>query len=153
LVAADSPQPFPNDTDRQALMLAGMAAEAVLKAVILCDANNAGAVAGPEPKPDDPTRDLHGGFHRHDLEKLAALAQLKLTKKQTKVARALTQYIEWRGRYPVPKESRVDDDVPQMDADGLYKQKKEAATFDTARELLRLAFGEYNARRIANSGP
>ena len=52
------------------------------------------------------------------------------------MAAALTQYIYWRGRYVIPRESDIEDLVPTKQDDGLVRPKHHTATIESARALI-----------------
>ncbi len=119
----------------QALMLAGMAIETLLKAIIVSEPQLRAAVAAT--KTDLSAKHaLRTVFHTHNLVEIAKMADVPLTPKRKRVAQALSQYIYWRGRYVVPMEAGLNDLVSRKGDDGLVRPQHVCATIETARDLV-----------------
>lgn len=131
--ASDENSMYLNMND-QALMLAGMAIEVQLKAILV---NSPDVRAIVTTKPETAvTKTFCSVFYSHDLVKLAEIADVDMTEKQKKVADALTQFIYWRGRYVLPKENGLDVFEPVEQEDGLKQQSYRIATIDETRKLI-----------------
>jgi hypothetical protein len=107
-------------------MLAGMAAELLLKAVILQHRKLAGTNSL------SLLQDLRV-LWSHDIVMLAREAGCNLTSKQIMVAWSLTEYVYWRGRYPAPIEPR--SMIPRKGPSGIRVQPTAVTLHDT-RALL-----------------
>ena len=124
------------DMRDQALMLAGMGIEVLLKAIIVNPLEARNIVSASTSPPSDLAKTLWRAFYSHDLVNLAKEARVALTEEQANTAAALSQYIYWRGRYVLPTERGIDDLLPVKRADGLVRQPHLDATVETARSLV-----------------
>ena len=79
-----------------ALMLARLALETLIKMVIVADHVACADFPGRSTRLQDFL------IKSHDLMHLAATAALKIDDAGGAVLRELTEYVEWRGKYPVP---------------------------------------------------
>jgi hypothetical protein len=93
---ARGPEPAPNAwrTHPSELMLSGMAIECLLKALWVKQGHNLVADGKYVPVP---------GAGAHDLVQLAGVLKLTLSDLETDLLRRLSHFIEYGGRYPVPK--------------------------------------------------
>ena len=123
------------DVHEQALMLAGMACEALLKALAVSRPVVREAVMNTESF-HAPATLLGKDFFTHDLPRLARLADVALSPSQSEHARTLTEFIVWRGRYMMPKEGSIRELLPRLGPDGLHTQPHASMTIDDARSLL-----------------
>lgn len=131
IAKASNPDSLTGNINNPALMLAGMSLENYLKAIILHRCREQGSSGIPI------------GFMIHDLVKLASSAKVTFSPKQNATAKALTQYITWRGRYVAPIASSysdhmpVDFDIPlEGDAFATKGGAHRYATISSARDLI-----------------
>jgi len=117
-------------------MLAGMAAEVMLKAILVQRPTVRVFVTNKRSTLDARGRALREIFYSHRLVDLARAAGLRLTPGQRKTAVALSQYIYWRGRYVVPTASGIDDLASVPHEDGLVGPAHRDLTVATAKEFL-----------------
>ena len=90
-------------------MLAGMAIEILLKAMLINITKVRDIVSGEKPEKKDQTFKVWQLFFSHNLLDLAQEANLPLTLTEQRTAIALSQYIYWCGRYVVPTKGGLDD--------------------------------------------
>lgn len=133
--------------DDQAFMLAGMAIEAQLKA-ILVNEPTVRAVVTAEVTNNPADKKLCKTFYQHDLLALADAANVSFTAPEKRIAAALSQYINWRGRYVLPTEKSLDNLIPVILPDGLVGQAHRILV-DDARALIKCVIDEVNARLFA----
>ena len=124
------------DVRAQALMMAGMACEVMLKAVLVNNPEVLRAATTPSKQLDDHGRELRAKFYRHDLLSLFELARVPLTEAEALAAESLSEYVLWRGRYVVPRDSAIDDFIPIRHSDGLIGSKDRSLDRASARALL-----------------
>lgn len=124
------------DVHDQALMLAGMACEVLLKSLLVNSPDVRAVVTTKRKQLSATNEDVHKTFYRHDLGSLAALATVALSPEQEKVAAGLSEYIVWRGRYVLPTEGDLNDLVPVPLGGGLVGPRHLSVTIVGARELL-----------------
>jgi hypothetical protein len=129
----------------QALMLAGMAVEVQLKAILVNDPSVRAVVTVTRPPGASAASILWTAFYSHNISDLARACNIKLSVKRRKIANALSQYIYWRGRYVVPKERGVDDLLPAKLETGLVGQRHQI-TIEDARELIDYVVSEVKVR-------
>lgn len=142
--ASDSNSMHLNMQD-QALMLAGMAVEVQLKAILVNLPEVRAVVTAPKPSGASADSELWDAFYSHNLPDLARVSKVKLTNEQHKTATALSQYIYWRGRYVVPTERGLDDLLPAKLEGGLVGQKHRITT-EAARNLIDRVVSEVKVR-------
>ena len=140
------------DMRDQALMLAGMAAEVELKAILVSVPEVRAIVTAPKRPETALEKSLWNAFYSHDLLSLAREAKVTFTKEHRKTAAALSQYIYWRGRYVVPTERGIDDLVPVTLESGLVGQKHEI-TIEAVRDFINLIVLEVKVRLYAEVQP
>ena len=121
----------------QAFMLAGMAIEVQLKAILTNMEHIRTIVTVSKCPKEKDASIIWKVFFSHNLLELAKLAKINLSQEHENVAIALTQYIYWRGRYVVPTERGIDDFIPVVLDTGLIGQAHSVATVESARELLK----------------
>jgi hypothetical protein len=137
------------DMKDQALMLAGMGIEVMLKALLVENAHTRDLVSRVRQPTTVVETDLQKTFYRHNLVALAFAARLSLSKQQTEVAEALSTYIYWRGRYVMPTERGIDDIIPIKHENGLVGPPHRHVTYEEARELIDQVIAEVH-RRLYN---
>jgi hypothetical protein len=130
----------------QALMLAGMAIEVQLKAILVNVPEVRSIVTAATQPADASGKRLWNTFRSHRLVDLAAEANVPLTPQQVRTAAALTQYIYWRGRYVVPTERGINDLIPIRHEDGLVGPSERSATIEAVSDLIRHVIAEVKAR-------
>jgi hypothetical protein len=135
------------DMRDQALMLAGMGVEVMLKALLVENAHTRDLVVRKPTTADEKA--LHKTFYSHNLVALARVAGLSLSKQQTEVAEALSAYISWRGRYVMPTERGIDDIIPIEHDNGLVGPPHHHVTYEEAKELIDDVIAEVH-RRLQN---
>jgi len=140
---SDSPQ---FNIQAQALMLAGMAIEVELKALLVSDSHIRELVSGLRQPANEAEQNLQTVFYSHKLAKLAEAAKLNLTAEQTRVAETLTSYIYWRGRYVMPTERGIDDIIPIEQEDGLVRPPDANVSFEEAKNFIELVIAEVKIR-------
>lgn len=101
-------------TGDAALMLAGMALENMVKAVLA----KQGKI---EVKGEGPERRLGRMVACHKLDKLFDNAEIKVDADQRRALELLSEYVEWKGRYPTPVKARGLIDRHQ---EGMRRQKE-----------------------------
>jgi hypothetical protein len=148
VVAASVPDSMHLNIQDQAFMLAGMAIEVQLKAILVNSPAVRAVVTGSCPQKTDPNLKLWRRFFSHNLVELALEANLPLTDAEQRVAIALSQYIYWRGRYVVPLDSGMDDFIPVELDSGLAGQAHHISVRD-ATELIDRVVAEVKARLYA----
>jgi hypothetical protein len=84
------------------LLLCGLAIENFLKAIIV--KREFGRQDG-RPDPNAPTT-LPNHLNTHDLCALAQRALLEVSAHEQRILLRLTHYVEWAGRYPIPRKRR-----------------------------------------------
>lgn len=134
----------------QALMLAGMAVEVQLKAILVNVPEIRAVVTAPKRPAEANAKSLWVTFYRHSLLDLAREAQVTLTNEQRKTAAALSQYIYWRGRYVVPTERGIEDLIPVKLDSGLVGQSHRV-TIEAARDLIYCIVSEVKTRLYAQA--
>lgn len=77
-----------------ATLLLGLATENILKAIAI--------EKNPQSMKDGKLRDWPPG---HDLVRLAELAGIELNEKQRDLLQRIGAFVEWAGRYPIPKKA------------------------------------------------
>ena len=130
----------------QALMLAGMAIEVMLKAIIVNDPKARAVVTAPKSPSDSAGKSLWTAFYSHRLVDVAREANVDLANERIKTAAALSQYIYWRGRYVVPTERGIGDLIPVLLDNGLIGQPHNDITLKAARDLINHVVVEVKAR-------
>ena len=135
----------------QALMLAGMAIEVQLKALLVNRATIRDVVSGIRNPANDSERKTLSAFYSHRLADLAQVAGLALSKEQIAVANSLSQYIYWRGRYVLPTERGIDDIVPVVLENGLVGIRHQGITIEGARDLIEIVIKEVKANLYAKA--
>lgn len=133
--------------DDQAFMLAGMAVEVHLKS-ILVNEPTVRAVVTSDVAVSDADNKLRKTFYSHDLGALSEAGKVLFTDSEKKIAAALSQYINWRGRYVMPTEKSLDNLIPVILPDGLVGQAHRVL-IDDARALIKCVIDEVNARLFA----
>ena len=101
-----APDPHAGQVQPVALMLKGMAAECLLKAFWLKGGNILGADGRFRPVPGAPT---------HNLPKLASACKFSVTPAESHLLQRLSHFIEYGGRYPVPKDPQKLNLLPTPD--------------------------------------
>jgi hypothetical protein len=129
----------------QALMLAGMAIEVLLKAILVSVPEHRPIVTASKQPIDIPGKALWKTFRSHRLVDLARQATIALSADREGTAATLTQYIYWRGRYVLPTEHGINDLIPVEGDDGLVGPAHQI-TVDAARDLLHHVISEAKAR-------
>jgi len=130
----------------QAFMLAGMAVEVMLKAIIVNVPEARAVVTAPKCPTNSADKSLWAAFYSHRLVDVAKEANVVLANDRLKTAAALSQYIYWRGRYVVPTERGIDDLIPVVLDNGLIGQPHNDITIDAARDLINYVVVEVKAR-------
>ena len=126
--------------DDQAFMLAGMAVEVHLKS-ILVNEPSVRAIVSADVAISADDKKLRKTFYSHDLVALAEAGQVLFTDSEKRNAAALSQYINWRGRYVLPTEKSLDNLIPVILPDGLVGQAHRILMED-AREIGRASCRE-----------
>ena len=124
------------DVHDQALILAGMAAEVMLKAILVQRPTVRNVVTKKRSELVDRERALHDVFYSHGLSDLARAAGLRLKPAEHKTAAVLSQYVYWRGRYVIPTARGIDDLVPVAHEDGLVGPLHRDITMDATKSFL-----------------
>ena len=133
------------DMRDQALMLAGMAIEVLLKALIVHSPKARKVVSGPEPRTAGSERRLWRAFYRHTLVDLAREARITPSEEQIDTAAILSQFIYWRGRYVAPRDKGIDDLLPVKHKNSLVGPPDRDVTIEAARRLLEHVIGNVKA--------
>ena len=97
----------------QALMLAGMAVEVQLKAILVNLPEVRAVVTAPKPPGASADSQLWNAFYSDNLPELARASRVKLTNEQRNTATALSQYIYWQGRYVVATTAALTTSCPR----------------------------------------
>ena len=129
----------------QAFMLAGMAIEVQLKAILVNRPEVRVVVSAPKKPKAAADKSLWNVFYSHDLVSLASRTGVAFSTRQLKTAAALTQYINWRGRYVAPTERRINDLVPIKLETGMVGPSH-GVTIEHARDLINRIVCEVKAR-------
>ena len=135
VAAASDNESWHLSMDDQAFMLAGMAIEAQLKA-ILVNEPTVRAVVTAEVTNNPADKKLCKTFYQHDLLALADAANVSFTAPEKRIAAALSQYINWRGRYVLPIQKSIDNLIPVIRENGLVGNPNHIAVED-ARALIK----------------
>ncbi|WP_422011800.1 hypothetical protein [Roseateles sp.] len=130
----------------QALMLAGMSVEVMMKALIVNDTHSRELVSGVKKPATALENDLVKAFYSHNLVALAAPASVPLSKLQADIAGALSTYIYWRGRYVMPTERGIDDIIPIENDAGLVGPPDRHVSYSEAREVIHYVIATVQAR-------
>ena len=138
------------DVHDQALMLAGMSCEVLLKSIIVYCPNLRAVVVTPKKKLDTVGKNQRRVFYSHKLQDLASMAGVQLSDEQKRTAEILSEFISWRGRYVVPSENNIDDLVPVRKPDGLVGMKQNFVTIEDARSIVEHIVGEVSSRLYAD---
>ncbi len=113
VASASNPNTFHLNMHDQALMLAGMAVEVMLKAIlvnipgvsdVVTKRKNAGVT--------EQEKVLRKIFYSHNLADIADQANVELSTDLKRIAEILSEYISWRGRYVLPTEKSINDLIP-----------------------------------------
>jgi hypothetical protein len=147
VAAASNNESWHLSMDDQAFMLAGMAIEVHLKA-ILVNLPSVRAVVTLDAPSGAADRKLHKTFYQHNLRALADAANITFTAPEKRTADALTQHIYWRGRYVLPTEKSIDDLLPRILPNGLVGNPNHIA-LDEVRALIKRVINEVNERLFA----
>jgi len=131
----------------QAFMLAGMAVEMLLKAMIVHDPAVRPIVAASKASTTD--KRLWTIFYSHRLSDMARVAKVPLNAQRRKTADMLSRHVYWRGRYLVPNESAIVELMPVRGDDGLMGSPRASATIVAVRELIAHVVNETKARLYA----
>jgi len=102
VAAASDENSFHLNMHDQALMLAGMSVEMMLKAILITMPGIYDIVVDKKKLPKWK-KDLRNTLYSHNLVNLAKESNIQLTPEQHMTAEILSKYIVWRGRYIVPK--------------------------------------------------
>lgn len=121
------------------MMLAGMAIEVKLKALVVSDFDKKSALLRGD-------REICRVFFSHDLAALSKLAAVDLSVDEEETANALSQFVLWRGRYVVPTEKRTMDFASAERRDGSVKPATFFATLDRVRFLIEHVVREIKVR-------
>ena len=105
-------------------------------------------VSGDKPQRSDQTFKLWQRFFSHNLIGLALDANFPLTVTEQRTLIALSQYINWRGRYVVPTKSALDDLLTVQLENGLAGQIHHILLQDVTDLLDRIVI-EVNAKLYA----
>ena len=143
VAAASDNESYHLSMDAQAFMLAGMAIEVFLKAILVHQPTIRDVVTADEKNTTD--KKLHKTFYMHDLLALADAANISFTATEKRTAAALTQYIYWRGRYVLPTDKNIDNLIPTILPDGLVGNPNHIAV-EAVRGLIKRVRDEVNAR-------
>lgn len=138
-VLADACESNPNiQVKDEALMLAGMASEVLLKTILVNDPLVRSAITTSFAKLDAAGKARHKAFFNHKLPVLAGEAGVPLSKEQVLTAEVLSEFIYWRGRYVIPREPQhlEEDMVPSRATTGLRVRKHLSITLSDARTLV-----------------
>jgi hypothetical protein len=127
---------FHFDVHDQVLMLAGMAIEVSLKAILVHRPTVRSVVTKHSSLLTEKEKALRKAFYSHSLSDLARAAGLRLSPAQRRTALALSQYIYWRGRYVVPTEAGLDDLIPNLEKQGLVGPTQLDVNIPAAKALL-----------------
>jgi hypothetical protein len=122
------------DLREQALMLAGMSIEVLLKSLLVSQPDYRALLLSTDSLSNADV-ERKGTFYTHDLLALAQLADVDLTEDHRKTARILSSFIYWRGRYVIPIQRRIGDLAPTLQSDGLWRQDHNEVTIQDARSL------------------
>lgn len=96
------------DLRDQALMLAGMAVEVLLKAIAVSDPETRAIVTGPKKPRTNGAAKVWDAFYSHDLVDLAASAGITLDELLEPTATGLSQNVLWKDRYVLPREKGIE---------------------------------------------
>ena len=130
----------------QALMLAGMASEVLLKALLVHCSQMRTIVTTQGKHLDDAGKELRRVFYSHDLVRLASVARVALSDDQRDTAHVLSEFISWRGRYVLPTEPNLEDLVPIPLPDGRVGMRHLSVTIEASRTLLNHLIDEVKLR-------
>jgi hypothetical protein len=130
------------DLRDQALMLAGMAIEVLLKAIAVNVPETRAIVFGTRPR-GGVDAELWESFYTHDLTTLAKAAGVELDESQVTTAAGLSQYILWKGRYVVPREKGIEH----------LARRDLSPTVEGARELIDRVVQEVQVRLYERAEP
>ncbi|MGA2151128.1 MAG: hypothetical protein ABSG48_03065 [Geobacteraceae bacterium] len=130
----------------QALMLAGMSIEVMLKAILVNVPEVRIVVTAPKQSCDAKGKSLHSVFYRHNLVEIAREAKVDLNHERLRTAAALKEYIYWRGRYVAPTEKGIDDFIPVVLDNTLLGQPHLNVTIEAVRDLIDHVIAEVKAR-------
>ena len=124
------------DIHAQTLMIAGMAVEVLLKAILVHDPEVRRIVMSRSKSHSAKEKELYSIFYNHNLADIARAARVRLTRTQRLTALSLSQYIIWKGRYIVPTMSRITDLVPVPQENGLIGPSDRNVTISMAARLV-----------------
>lgn len=124
------------DVHDQAIMLAGMACEVLLKSIVVNSPVLRAAVTKNRKQANTEEKDQQKKFYSHDLAALAELASVELSAGQKHIADILTDFISWRGRYVLPTERDVGDLIPMRGSNGLVGLRQNMISIADAETLL-----------------
>ncbi len=134
------------DIHDQAIMLAGMACEVLLKAIIVHSPQLRTVVTTPRKNLNDAEKLKRDKFYQHELVALAALADVVLSQEQVLTAKILSEFISWRGRYVLPTQANVDDLVPFKMPNGLVGSSQNVISICDAENLTELIVAAVQTR-------
>jgi hypothetical protein len=103
VAAASVENSFHLNMHDQALMLAGMSVEVMLKAILITMPGVYDIIVDKKKNLPEWKKNLRNTLYSHNLVNLAKESNIPFTPEQHMTAEMLTKYIVWRGRYVVPK--------------------------------------------------
>ena len=122
-VLIDQESSFHFDVRSQAMMMAGMACEVMLKAALVNNPEMLRIVTTPVKQLSKEDREMRKKFYSHDLLTLFGMTKVDLSENEVLIADSLSEYIQWRGRYVIPRETDIDDLIPIKRANGMIGGK------------------------------
>lgn len=130
----------------QALMLAGMSIEVMLKALIVDNPKSRDLVLGLRAPETPACRALKGAFYSHRLRELATHAGVEMSPDQMDILASLTSHVYWRGRYVVPTEAALKDIVPIEDEMGLVGPPHRDVSYEETTAVIRAVIASVKER-------
>ena len=124
------------DLREEALILAGMSIEVMLKALMLENTDTRHLVLRFREPTTEAELSLRNTFNSHDLVALAAAGGVALSSQHTEVADALSAYIYWRGLHMMPSMKRIKNIIPTKYGNGPDGSPQSHVKCEQARELV-----------------
>ena len=124
------------DMRGEALRLAGMGIEVMLKALILENTDTRHLVLRFREPTTEAELSLRNTFNSHDLVALAAAGGVAFSSQHTEVADALSAYIYWRALHMMPSMKRIKNIIPTKYGNGPDGSPQSYVKCEQARELV-----------------
>lgn len=155
LAAASQPHLFHLNLRDQALMLAGMSMEILVKSILVNTPRIKDIISGTKPSRTESAKCLNiwKTFYGHNLIELADQAEIQLNENEKLTAIVLSEYVYWRGRYVIPMGGGIEDLMSRKLPNGQVSQLHNVITYEATRNLLSRVIFEVKTRVYGETNP